>query len=357
MAGSSSSIEAVVLALAANTFVAAIKLVAFLLSGSGAMLSEAIHSFADTGNQVLLFLGLRRGAREADDRFHYGYSGERFVFGMLSAAGIFFVGCGVTVYHGVTALLHPHMPELSVTTFAVLATAFVIEGGVLLYAIRALLAERRGQPFLRYLRERADPATVAILLEDGAALLGLVLAGGGIILASATGDARWDAAGSILVGVILGGVAVHLVFANRELLLGRAVPEGIEDRFTEILVQRPAIRAVRDVKTRQLAPDRFTFKAEVVLEEDHLAESLRAATAAGSPRRAATVAIHAIAAEIQACERAVRAEIPQAQHIDLEIADPTPEPDDVDKEDLAAEAAAEAAEAAEAAAAAERTRG
>ncbi|MBK9031672.1 MAG: cation transporter [Myxococcales bacterium] len=120
MATPASPIKAVLAALAANLFVAIIKLIAFLLSGSGAMLSEAIHSAADTGNQLLLFFGLRRSAREADDRFHYGYAGERFVFGMLSAAGIFFVGCGVTVYHGVTALQHPHMPELSAVTFVVL---------------------------------------------------------------------------------------------------------------------------------------------------------------------------------------------------------------------------------------------
>ena len=95
-------------ALAANSFVTVIKFIAFAVSGSGAMLSEAIHSAADTGNQVLLYLGQTRAQKEADDRFHYGYAGERFVFGILSASGIFFVGCGVTLYHGIEALLHPH---------------------------------------------------------------------------------------------------------------------------------------------------------------------------------------------------------------------------------------------------------
>src|SRR6187402_1890857 len=116
MAGSD-SVTAVISALIGNTFVTAIKLVAFMMSGSGAMLSEAIHSAADTGNQLLLFIGLRRGEREADDRFHYGYGGERFVFGMLSAAGIFFTGCGITIYHGVTSLMHPHEVHASALTF------------------------------------------------------------------------------------------------------------------------------------------------------------------------------------------------------------------------------------------------
>src|SRR5262245_30253774 len=101
MAAPASAIKTVFAALAAYFFVAVIKFVAYFLSGSGAMLSEAIHSVADTGNQVLLFLGLSRASRPRDDEFHYGYGGERFIFGILSASGIFFIGCGVTVYHGV----------------------------------------------------------------------------------------------------------------------------------------------------------------------------------------------------------------------------------------------------------------
>jgi zinc transporter 9 len=340
-----SSLRAVATALAANTFVCIIKAVAFVLSGSGAMLSEAIHSAADTGNQFLLLLGLRRGSRVADDRFQYGYGGDRFIFGMLSAAGIFFVGCGVTVYHGVSGLLHPHMPELSVITFAVLGLAFVIEGGVLVYAIITIWRQRGELSFWRYVRERADPAAVAILLEDGVAVLGVMLAGAGITLAQVTGNAVWDATASILVGVLLGGVAIHLVITNRKLLLGHAVPAGTEELFTEICVERIMVRAVRDVKTRQLTPETYQFKAELVLEEARIAELLDPALppgpmAHGSQERAEALhrlsiaAVHAVAAEIQTIERAVRARIPQAHHIDLEIADPTPEADDIDIDDI-----------------------
>jgi zinc transporter 9 len=335
MAAPSSSVAAVVAALVGNAFVTTIKVIAFVLSGSGAMLSEAIHSAADTGNQVLLFLGLRRGAREADDRFHYGYGGERFVFGMLSAAGIFFIGCGVTLYHGVSSLLDPHMPELSPITFIVLGVAFVVEGSVLLFAIRTLSAQRGELPFFRHVRERADPAAVAILLEDGAAVLGLVLAAAGIILTQLTGDARWDAVGSILVGLILGLVAIYLVFENRELLLGRAAPAGVEDEFIAVLRARPSVRDVRDVKTRQLTPEAYKLKAELVLDERHLATQLDARVDAdqrldGDGRAAAlhhisAAVVHIVAAEIQDIERAVRARIPQARHIDLELVDPTPE--------------------------------
>jgi zinc transporter 9 len=329
----STSIRAVVTALAGNTFVTVIKLVAFLLSGSGAMLSESIHSAADTGNQLLLFIGLKRGAREPDDRFHYGYGGERFVFGMLSAAGIFFIGCGITLYHGITSLVHPHMPQLTAVTFGVLATAFVIEGGVLLYAVRAVSSQRGQVPFFRYVREQADPATVAILLEDGAAVLGLVIAAAGILAAYWTGNPAWDAAGSVIVGLVLGGVAFYLVRENRELLLGRAVPEGVEERFTEIVLRQPSVRSLRDVKTRQLTPEAFKFKAEITLDNDYVAthlgrvlpseaSELDPARRAPILRRIAAVATDLIATEIAAIEKAVRAEIPQARHIDLEVAHP-----------------------------------
>jgi zinc transporter 9 len=328
VAAPASSITSVVVALLGNTFVAIIKLVAFAVSGSGAMLSEGIHSIADTGNQLLLFLGLKRGARAPDDDFHYGYGGERFVFGLLSAAGIFFLGCGVTIYHGIDSLVSPHMPDLTALTFVVLAVAFVVEGGVLLFAIRALHKARGSMTFFRYVRERADPAAVAILLEDGAAVLGLLLAAAGIIASSITGDPTFDAVASILVGVVLGAVAFYLVKENRELLLGVAVPEGVEDRFTAILRGRPSVRDVRDVRTKQLTPETYKFAAEIQFDDQYLAKRLAAMVPGdGVPRdellrAAGAAAVRVISEEIAEIERLVRVEIPQAAHIDIELVRP-----------------------------------
>jgi zinc transporter 9 len=326
------STAAVIAALCGNAFVMTIKLAAFLVSGSGAMLSEAIHSAADTGNQLLLYLGLKRGSREADDRFHYGYGGERFVFGILSAAGIFFIGCGVTIYHGILSLLHPHAPEIGRSTFLVLAASFVIEGGVLLFALRGILKSKGDVPFWRYLREGADPAALAILLEDGAAVLGLVVAAAGIGAAYLTGNPLWDAIGSIVVGLVLGLVAIELVLTNRELLLGKAVPEGVEDRFIGTLRGHPAVRDVRDVKTRQLTPETYLFKAEIFLDEAFIAgrliEQIEEQGGQTSPEIERAVALVAgeaislVATQIRSLEHAVRAEIPQARHIDLEVVEP-----------------------------------
>jgi solute carrier family 30 (zinc transporter), member 9 len=330
MADPASSIKAVVAALAANSFVTLIKFAAFFLSGSGAMLSEAIHSTADSGNQLLLFIGLRRGARPRDDEFHYGYGGERFIFGILSASGIFFIGCGVTVYHGVDSLLHPHMPSINVATFAVLGASLLIEGAALVFAIRTVSKHRGDMPFMRYVREKADPAAVAILLEDSAAILGLLLAAGGIGAAYLTGNAAWDSLASIIVGLLLGVVAVYLVLANRELLMGKAVPDGVEEKFLRILRARPSVRAVHDVKTRQLTPEAYKFKAEVTFDGDFFADKLdpslpQAGQAlAGSERQEtlralSSCAIRAISEEIDAIEAAIRIEIPEAKHIDIEL--------------------------------------
>lgn len=329
-------------ALVGNSFVTAIKLVAFILSGSGAMLSEAIHSVADTGNQLLLFIGLKRGQRGPDERFHYGYGGERFVFGILSAAGIFFIGSGITVYHGITTLITPHEVRPTPVTFIVLAASFLIEGYVLLYALRNLWSQRGDLPFWRYVRERADPASVAILLEDGAAVLGVTLAAIGIAASYVTGQVVFDSIASLVIGVLLSFVAFYLVSENRELLLGRAVPEGTEERFIDVVLAHPSVRSVRDVKTRELTPETYILKAEITFDNDYIAEKLDQASTditfakrEKALRRMSAIVTDLIATEIQALEVKIREVIPQAKHIDIEVAHPDAIPADGDDELLA----------------------
>lgn len=336
------SIGAVIAALIGNSFVTAIKLVAFALSGSGAMLSEAIHSFADTGNQALLFIGLKRAQRAPDDRFHYGYGGERFVFGILSAAGIFFIGSGITFYHGVTSLISPHPVEPSALTFGVLAASLIIEGSVLAFAVRSVAKQRGELSLMTYIRERADPAAVAILLEDSAAVLGVLLAAAGIGASYFTGLDVFDSIASLVIGVLLGLVAFILVSENRELLLGRAVPDGVEDRFVDVVLDHPSVRSVRDVKTRELTPESYILKAEITFDNDYIAEKLAVSSQDISfehreraLRRVSAIVTDLIATEIQALEVSIRERIPQAKHIDIEVAHPDAIPADDDDEELA----------------------
>ncbi|MGC4122484.1 MAG: cation diffusion facilitator family transporter [Myxococcales bacterium] len=324
-----SSFKAVVAALAGNVVITIAKFVAFFLSGSGAMLSEAVHSVADTGNQALLFVGLRRAAREKDPEFPYGYGAERFVFGILSAAGIFFVGSGVTVYHGIHSLLHPQMPEIGVVTFAVLGVSTVIELVSISVAIGAINKTRGDKPFLRYLFDGADPAAMAIVFEDGAALLGLVLAALGIALSYWTGNGLWDALGSTLIGVLLGFVALFLAEENRELLLGKAIPEKDREAFRDIVAKTPGVRHVHDIKTRMLTPETYKLKAEITLDEGYIASRLDAVlppagTLTPEARTKALAALAdasavAVSDLIDEVEKRVKAAIPEAAHIDLEV--------------------------------------
>jgi zinc transporter 9 len=320
------SLFAVVAALVGNTAVTLLKFVAFALSGSGAMLSEAIHSSADTANQLLLLLGLKRSERQRDRRFQYGYGGERFVFGILSAAGIFFVGCGVTVYHGITALFARHEPQIGAAVFAVLGVSLLIEGSVFVLALRSIWSSKGSLPYRQYLRERADPATLAVLLEDGAAVLGLMLAAMGIVAYWITGNPVFDAMASMLIGLLLGVIAIYLIQTNRGLLLGRAVPPDSERLFVQRVLARGSVADVHDVKTRQLSTEDFQFKAEVRFSEPFVARVLERALAGrkestdpATLAAAARMLIQALSEEIDVIEADVRAAIPEARHIDLEL--------------------------------------
>jgi zinc transporter 9 len=215
-------------------------------------------------------------------------------------------------------------------TFAVLGVSLLIEGAVLGFAALGVARQRGEMPFFRYVREKADPAAVAILLEDSAAVLGVVLAACGIGLSYMTGDPRWDALASISVGLLLGAVAIYLVVQNRTLLLGRAVPDGVEQTFLQALRSRRSVCDVHDVKTRQLTPEAFKLKAEVTFDPAYLAPQLDKVlphdpAALVEPDRQRTLALlaqQAIAAmgeEVDHIEEAVRAAIPEARHIDIEV--------------------------------------
>lgn len=324
------SYRAVVTALLANTAITIAKFVAFFLSGSGAMLSEAIHTLADTGNQFLLFLGMKRASREKSPEFHYGYGAERFVFGILSASGIFFVGCGVTVYHGITGMLHPKAPDVGPVTAGVLLVSLLLEGYSMSVAVRSIWHKKRDRGFFEYLLHDADPAALAIVFEDGAALFGLVLAALGIAIAYVTHNAFWDALFSTLIGLLLGFVAVVLVAENRELLLGKAAPPDVEEHFRSIVLGTAGIRRVHDIKTRQLTPETYTFKAEITLDEGFveaaLAEvfppvgaTLSSADRARYLRVLSTRAVLCVSDLIDDVEDRVKAQIPEARHVDLEV--------------------------------------
>jgi zinc transporter 9 len=270
----SGSKKAVGAAIAGNGFVAVAKLGAFLFTGSGAMLSEAIHSIADTMNQVLLMIGIVRSSKDPDPDYRYGYTAERYIWALISAVGIFFLGCGVTIYHGISSLLHPHPVEAPGIAIGVLLFAGAVEGSVLWIAYKSIKDAAGDMEFGRYVRYYADPSAVAVLLEDSAACVGVVIAMVSIELSHLTGDPTWDALGSIAIGLLLGALAIWLVHRNHQLLAGPSIPEEERTLIRKVLEDSPIIEEITDFKTRVLGTEDYHVKANVVFEGNVMSEAL-----------------------------------------------------------------------------------
>jgi zinc transporter 9 len=245
-----------------------------MFSGSSALFSEAIHSFADTMNQSLLLVGIKRSVRKADEDHTYGYGQERFLWALISACGIFFLGAGVTVYHGVTTLMHPVQAHIGAETFLLLIASFFIEGFTLLVAIKEL---RKSFPHssIADMFDDGDPTTIAVIYEDGVAVLGVLVAIVAITLTKYTGSAYWDSIGSIIIGVMLGVVAILLINKNRDFLLRKAIPEDIREGILEMLEAEPAIEKITDFKTTILDVGVYHVKCEVEFNGSHLLKHIQ----------------------------------------------------------------------------------
>ena len=326
-----SSKGAVIAAIVGNTLVMVAKFVAFFATGSGAMFSEGVHTFADVLNQILLLVGIKRSNTEANDDFAYGYGAERYVWALISAVGIFFLGCGVTVYHGISSLMHePQQMKHYGWAVSVLIISFLIEFYVLYLAVKSARAAARGKPLLPFLRKEADPAVVAVILEDAAACLGVLIALGAIFLAQLTGQYWWDAVGSILIGVLLGAIAFWLIHRNRSILIGESVPPHIRQQLLTILNDNPAVEEVVDLRTRILDTSTYRIKADIHFDGSALAEQKRHELRDEYDRiksfedfeafaiRYADEIVDLLADEIDKIEKNIRSEIPQAEHMDLE---------------------------------------
>nr|WP_257019684.1 cation diffusion facilitator family transporter [Streptomyces sp. TLI_235] len=269
----------VVVAGLCNLGIAVAKAVAGVVSGSGAMLAEAAHSFADTVTEVLLFLSLKRSTRPADDAHPFGYGRERYVWALLASFATFIGGAVFSVTDGVRTLLHGEELGSPLASYLVLAVAFVLESVSLSRTVRQVRAEsgRLGVSGSRYLRRTPDTAVKAVFLEDVAALIGLVLAFGGVLGTELSGDSAWDGAASLLIGALLAWVAVVLARANASLLIGQALPQSAEDRIAATLRAQPTVRHVVDLVTLVSGPQDVLVAANVAFEEPATARDVERA--------------------------------------------------------------------------------
>jgi zinc transporter 9 len=259
------AMRAVNVAVQANTLIFFTKLGAYGMTGSSVMLAEAVHSAADILNQSLLFMGIRSSAKAPDENYNYGYRRERFVWSLISAVGVFFAGSGVSVAHGVHTLLNPTPVEHAFVGIGVLAASAAIDAYSLRVAYVALRenAEARNMSLAEFIHAGHDPTSVAVVAEDAAAVAGCGVAAAALFAAHVTGDAAYDAFGSIAVGGLLGLTATYLINSNRLLLLGRSLGDEKMRRVTDAIRSDPVVTEVYRAKSEELGPGSYRFVAEI----------------------------------------------------------------------------------------------
>ena len=263
----------VLAAFSGNLFVCLAKFFGFLVSGSGALFSEAIHSLADTANQSLLLIGVQRSVKEPNKLFPFGYGRERFIFALISACGIFFIGCGITVYHGLVSLSHPNPIHFKSVAIYILIVALAVESSTLWLAIRDV-RRRFSRKKLKRIINEADPTTLAVIYEDGLAVVGVLVALASIVLAYLTGQVYWDAIGSIIIGLLLGIAAIILINKNRSYLITRSIPKDLEDKIIELIERDPLVEKVLEFKSAILDVDKYMIKCDLEFNASALVKEL-----------------------------------------------------------------------------------
>jgi cation diffusion facilitator family transporter len=242
-------------ALAGNTTIALTKLAAAGFTGSVAMLSEAIHSVVDTGNQLLLLLGLRRAARPADARHPFGHGLQLYFYTFVVAVLIFGVGAVISIWQGIEKIRHPAAVEHAWVNYVVLSLGVLFEGGVWVVALRAFNAERAGRPWLLAVRSSKDPTVFTVLFEDTAALAGLAVALLGVFLSETLDAPVMDGVASVLIGGILAITAFFLASESQSLLTGEAASYDTRRGINRIARAEPGVVGLNQARTMHFGPN------------------------------------------------------------------------------------------------------
>ncbi|KAF3430969.1 hypothetical protein FNV43_RR25699 [Rhamnella rubrinervis] len=336
--------RAVTTALWCNFLVFSLKFGVWLVTSSHVLLAEVVHSIADFANQALLAYGLSSSRRAPDALHPYGYSKERFVWSLISAVGIFCLGSGATIVHGIQNLWTSQPPENIQYAALVIGGSFIIEGASLIVAVQAVKkgAAAEGMKVRDYIWRGHDPTSVAVMTEDGAAVTGLAIAGASLVAVNMTGNAIYDPIGSIIVGNLLGMVAIFLIQRNRHALIGRAMDVHDMEKVLHFLKNDPAVDAVYDCKSEVIGPGFFRFKAEidfngVEVVQNHLsrtgrdewARQFREAAKEKTDDALLKVmsnygeeVVVALGSEVDRLENEIQQLVPGIRHVDIEAHNP-----------------------------------
>jgi cation diffusion facilitator family transporter len=281
--------RAIVAAFLANLGIALSKFVAFLITGSASMLAESIHSVADTGNQGLLFLGGKRSRKPPTEEHPFGFGPERYFWAFIVALVLFTLGSMFALFEGVEKLIDPKELDSPIWAFGVLGVAIVLEGLSLRTAHREATPTRHGRSWWRFIRTTKSPELPVVLLEDTGALVGRLFALIGISLAEITGNPRWDALGSIGIGLLLGVIAIVLAIEMKSLLIGEAVAPTVESGIRDAILDGQEVKRIIHLRTLHLGPDdvllaaKLDFACESIPSLAHAIDTVEARVRTSTP--------------------------------------------------------------------------
>jgi cation diffusion facilitator family transporter len=294
-----SSRKVIYAALAGNCLIAITKVVAALMTGSSAMLSEAIHSGADTGNEILLLYGLRRAKMPADKEFPFGHGKEVYFWSFVVAVVLFAGGAGLSIYKGIDHLVSPVPVKHSYVNYGVIGLAVVFEGASWYIALTEFARSKGAWGYIEAVHRGKDPSIFIVLLEDSAAIIGLGVAFIGILISHITGSPAYDAAAAVIIGLILAGTAIVLASETKSLLIGESANKEVVQGIREIACSCKEIKQVNEVLTMHMGPDFILVNISVDFVDPILATEVEV-TVAG-------------------LDRAIKQAYPQVQRIFVEI--------------------------------------
>lgn len=268
------SARTLLVALAANVGIAIAKFAAAAVTGSSAMLTEGVHSLVDSTNQVLLLYGRKRARRPASELHPFGYGRELYFWSFVVAILVFALGAGVSVYEGIVHILHPEPAVDPLIAYVVLAVAAVLEGYSTIAAKRDFDQALEGRNWWQAIRYSKDAPTIIVLLENGGALVGLGFAALGLTLSLVTGNPLWDGLASVLIGLVLGCLAVVLLYESKSLLIGESADPLLIGAIRRRAEAHPGIVKVHEVLTVHSAPDMITVIISADFEDTILAREV-----------------------------------------------------------------------------------
>jgi zinc transporter 9 len=330
---SGAGLKVVLTAIGGNFLVTIAKSIGWLMTGSSSMLAESIHSAADTANQILILIGIKQSEKKSTSFFPWGHGKARYVWNLVSAMGIFFIGCGVTTYHGVHELMTGGSHDIGDSNvninLGILGFALLVEGYAFVVAFKETKKQMKGQSFSAFLKVSDDPTTLGVLFEDGVAVFGVMVAFVCVLLAQLLHMPAADAIGSIIIGLLMGFMAIYLAFLNGRLLIGVSSSSRQIKDYKSFLMREPGVEKVISLSSIVVGAGQVVLTVELELCEESLMDrelineaikNIRSGEEPGAILiKQTSRMVRVVGAEMMNIERRIVKEYPEIISVGLEV--------------------------------------